>query len=404
MNDTTETILMEALDLLEQGMGAEEIVTRYPGRAAELRPFLLTASALTTLAHQPPLVAQAQSKRVFLESTDLIALGNSRSPGGRLRRLVASALAVLLVLLLGGAGLVSASSAAVPGDALYPTKRWAEDVRLNLTANSETAAALREQFRQERIGEVEQLLADGRAAAVSLSGRIDAMDGGRWLVAGVPVLVAPVTAIDGRPVVGALVRVDGMTGDQGVIANRVSVLAAVPMPEPAPTETPAPRPTGDGAPGVLPPGQPIASPTATSPTATPVVRPTDPPASTPQSPTATPDDDDDDDGTPDSDDGTPDGDDDGTPGSDDDATPDDGDDDGTPGSDDDATPDNGDDDGTPDSDDDATPDDGDDDGTPDSDDDATPDDGDDDGTPDSDDDATPDDGDDDGTPDSDDGG
>ena len=379
MNDTTETILMEALDLLEQGMGAEEIVARYPGRAAELRPFLLTASALTTLAHQPPLVAQAQSKRVFLESTDLIALGNSRSPGGRLRRLVASALAVLLVLLLGGAGLVSASSAAVPGDALYPTKRWAEDVRLNLTANSETAAALREQFRQERIGEVEQLLADGRAAAVSLSGRIDAMDGERWLVAGVPVLVTPVTAIDGRPVVGALVRVDGMTGDQGVIANRVSVLAAVPMPEPAPTETPAPRPTGDGAPGVLPPGQPIASPTATSPTATPVVRPTDPPASTPQSPTATPDDDDGDDGTPDGDDGTPDGDD-GTP---------DGDD-GTPDSDD-GTPDG--DDGTPDSDDDGTPDS--DDGTPDGDDDGTPDDGDD-GTPDSDSD--------DGTPDSDDGG
>ena len=389
MNDTTETILMEALDLLEQGMGAEEIVTRYPGRAAELRPFLLTASALTTLAHQPPLVAQAQSKRVFLESTDLIALGNSRSPGGRLRRLVASALAVLLVLLLGGAGLVSASSAAVPGDALYPTKRWAEDVRLNLTANSETAAALREQFRQERIGEVEQLLADGRAAAVSLSGRIDAMDGGRWLVAGVPVLVAPVTAIDGRPVVGALVRVDGMTGDQGVIANRVSVLAAVPMPEPAPTETPAPsltpapRPTGDGAPGVLPPGQPIASPTAT-----PVVRPTDPPASTPQSPTATPDDDDGDDGTPDGDDGTPDGDD-GTPDSDD-GTPDG--DDGTPDSDDDGTPDS--DDGTPD---------GDDDATPDSDDDATPD-GDDDGTPDDGDDGTPDSDSDDGTPDSDDGG
>ena len=395
MNDTTETILMEALDLLEQGMGAEEIVTRYPGRAAELRPFLLTASALTTLAHQPPLVAQAQSKRVFLESTDLIALGNSRSPGGRLRRLVASALAVLLVLLLGGAGLVSASSAAVPGDALYPTKRWAEDVRLNLTANSETAAALREQFRQERIGEVEQLLAEGRAAAVSLSGRIDAMDGERWLVAGVPVLVAPVTAIDGRPVVGALVRVDGMTGDQGVIANRVSVLAAVPMPEPAPTETPAPRPTGDGAPGVLPPGQPIASPTAASPTATPVVRPTDPPASTPQSPTATPDDDDGDDGTPDGDDGTPDGDD-GTPDGDD-GTPDS--DDGTPDGDD-GTPDS-DDDGTPDSDD-GTPD-GDDDATPDSDDDATPD-GDDDGTPDDGDDGTPDSDSDDGTPDSDDGG
>jgi len=350
MNDTTETILMEALDLLEQGLGAEEIVARYPAQAAELRPFLLTASALTTLAHQPPLAAQAQSKRVFLESTDLLAPGNSRTPAGRLRRLLASALAVLLVLLLGGAGLVSASAAAVPGDALYPTKRWAEDVRLNLAANPETAAALREQFRRERIGEVEQLLAGGRAAAVSLSGRIEAMDGGRWLVAGLPVLVAPATAVDGRPVVGALVRVDGMTGDGGVIANRVSVLAATPAPEPEPTETPAPRPTGDGAPGVLPPGQPIGSPTAAPATAA--------PASTPQSPTATPDDDDDDDGTPDSDDDEDDSDSDGdsdggTPDSDSDGDSDgDGDgDDGTPDSDGDSDDSDSDgDDGTPDSD------------------------------------------------------
>lgn len=366
MNDTTETILMEALDLLEQGMTADEIIARYPAQAAELRPFLLTATTLGNLAHQPPLAAQAQSKRAFLDAAGRAAVEPVRSrplAGGWLRRLMAPALAVLLVLFLGGAGLVNASGAAVPGDALYQAKRWVEDVRLNLATNPETAAELRERFRRERVSEVERLLDEGRAAAVSLSGRIDALDGDRWTVAGVPVRIVAGTTVDGTPIVGALVQVDGRTADGGVVADRVAVLIANLTPEPASPEestptptspTPSPRPTDDSAPIAPSPSLPVASPPPS-----PVVGPTRPPATRP-APTATPDDDDDDDGgdaaTPDiddSDDATPDddADDDGTPDNDDNGDNGDNGDDATPESDDDATPD----DATPDSDNDGTP-------------------------------------------------
>ena len=50
MNEELERILGEALDLLEQGIGVEAIVARYPAHAAELRPFLLTATQLARLA------------------------------------------------------------------------------------------------------------------------------------------------------------------------------------------------------------------------------------------------------------------------------------------------------------------------------------------------------------------
>ena len=318
MNETTERILIEALDMLEQGVGVDEIVGRYPAQAAELRPFLLTAAALSNVPHQPTLTAASQSKRAFLDAADAAATqpaNAGRATGGWLRRLMAPTLAVLLIVFLGGAGLVSASGAAVPGDALYDTKRFVEEVRLNLTTNPETAAELREQFRLERVSEVDQLLAEGRAAAVSFSGEIEAMDGERWSVAGVPVLVASATAIDGLPVVGALAQVDGLTSDGAVIANRVTVLSAGPAPAPTPvdTQTPAPSPTrpstprpsatvpddddDDDAPVVpLPGSQPGALPT-TGPTAAPIAQPTSPPPAPTAvpPPTATPDDDGDDD-------------------------------------------------------------------------------------------------------------
>jgi hypothetical protein len=315
MNETTERILIEALDLLEQGASLDEIIARYPAQAADLRPFLLTAAALGNLANQPTVTAEARSKRAFLAAADQAAAERNkpaRAAGGWLRRLVAPALAVLAVLFLGGAGLVSASGSAVPGDALYETKRFVEEVRLNLTANPETAAQLRERFRQERLREIEALLADGRAADVSLTGEVESMADGRWIVAGVPVLVSSATVIDGRPVVGALVQVDGLTGDQAVVAERVMVLAADPAPAPAETETPAPSPTprpsmtpvvngdddvndnsDDDAPVVPPPGsQPVASPTL-APTAQPTSAPPAPTTAPPPPPTATPDDDDD---------------------------------------------------------------------------------------------------------------
>ncbi len=299
MNETTERILIEALDLLEQGASIDEIIARYPAQAADLRPFLLTAASLGNLANQPTVTAEARSKRAFQDAADQAAAERNkpaRAAGSWLRRLVAPALAVLAVLFLGGAGLVGASGSAVPGDALYDTKRLVEEVRLNLTANPETAAQLRERFRRERVREIEALLATGRAAEVSLTGEVESMVDGRWTVAGVPVLVSPATVIDGRPVVGALVQVDGLTSDQAVVAGRVMVLTAGPAldptpvgaetPSPSPRPSPTPPPSGttmtsgsdddndnsgdDDAPVVPPPGsRPDAPASATAPAATP---------------------------------------------------------------------------------------------------------------------------------------
>jgi hypothetical protein len=290
MNETMDTILSEALDLMDRGLGVEEIAARYPARAAELRPLLLTAAALSRLADQPALVAEQRSKQAFLAAADHQATRPARATGGRLRRVLAPMLALLAVLCLAGAGIAGASRPAVPGDALYGAKRLVEDARLGLTGDPERAAALREQFRQERAREIEQLLAAGRSEAVSLTGPIEAMTGARWTVAGLPVVVSPVTVIDGRPAVGAQARIDGRTGPDAVMAQRVTILAAAaPQPTPMPTADNRPTttaPTDDRPPATAATATATATavaPTATSTTTPATVTPTAPPS------TATPD-------------------------------------------------------------------------------------------------------------------
>ena len=83
---------------------------------------------------------------------------------------------------------------------------------------------LRERFRQERLAEIEQLLAGGRAADVTFVGTLAAIDGTRWMVDGLPVEVAE-AVIDGTPRVGALVEIAGRVVEGAVRAGRVSVLS-----------------------------------------------------------------------------------------------------------------------------------------------------------------------------------
>ena len=328
MNETMDTILLEALDLLEQGVSVDEITARYPAQSAELRPFLLTAVALSRLATQPAAVAEARSKRAFLDSAGHAAERPTRRAAGLWRRLALPVMALVAFLFLGTAGLVGASASATPGDTLYGAKLFVERARLGLTADPERAAALREQFRQERVREVEQLLAAGREADVSLTGPIEAMSGMRWTVAGVPVVILPGTVIDGAPTLGAEAQIDGRAALDVVEAARVTIMvAAGPQPRPQPTAdgrpTTAAIPTDDdnGMDEPMPGGLPVATVTRTpaatatpaatvtasptmAPSATATPAPTEPPPTdtppsaapqptTPPTPSATPDDDDD---------------------------------------------------------------------------------------------------------------
>ena len=303
MNDELERVFSEALDLLEQGADIDAIIARYPAQAAELRPFLLTAARLSRLATQPGLSAEAQSKRVFLAAAAAPTAARRPAAVGRLSRLAAGLLALLVVFLLSGSALVGASASAAPGSALYGTKRLVESARLALATNPERAATLRERFRRERLAEVEQLLAAGRVADVSLTGVIEAIDDyGRgeahWTVDGLPIVVDEQTTIEGRPAVGALVEIEGRTADDVVRATRVTVLSAgLPQPTPAPSATPAaatpatkptPAATDDEAttaPGAAPLATATPSPTASpspspSPTASPSPFPSPSPAAT----------------------------------------------------------------------------------------------------------------------------
>lgn len=354
MNDINEKTLIEALDLLEQGQTVDEIVARYPGEGADLRPFLQTAAALATLAAQPRVAAQSRSRVDFMAAADEMASAPARrapSFGRWARRLVMPLLAVVVAVFMGGTLLAGATGAAVPGSALYSTKRRIEEVRLNLAADPERAAALREAFRQERIREIEDLFAAGSAAQVELTGAIETMAGDRWQVAGLPVALTGGTILDGTPAIGAVVRVDGQTTARVVIADRIVVISAAPTPTPdsEPGVTPAPTPAagGEESPANAATNQPEALPT---PLTTPPTTPSPKPGLTATpGPSATPDDDADADDDPDDADATPDdnGDDtdDGNTDSGGDEDPADGDSDVDDGEDDNGSDDS--DDGTP---------------------------------------------------------
>jgi hypothetical protein len=323
MNESLEKILIEALDLLEQGLGVEDVAAHFPDQASELRPILMTAAALSNLATQPALTAKQSSRQAFLAAAERTAAREARPAGvtgNWLRRLMAPALVLLAVIFLAGAGFVGAAGSAVPGDALYEAKRFVEETRLRFTSDPEAAAALRERFERERVGEIERLLAQGRAADVAFTGIVESMAGDRWLVAGVPVDVSA-AAIDGAPDVGALVGVDGRTGDGMVQAQRVTILIGFAPetpdePLPAPTRTPRlatdnendngdddnannnynDNSDDDSGSGQQPPASLTPRPTVASPTPTSTITPppTAPPPTAP-APTATPDDGDDND-------------------------------------------------------------------------------------------------------------
>jgi len=302
MNNVPETVLQDCLDFMEQGESIEQILARYPELESELRPFLETAAQLTNLAPQPSLAAKQQSQQAFLaHAAGLKTTPIQPSPWYRLRQLLLPLVSLAVVLILFVTTAVSVSTSAIPGDALYSVKRLVENVRLNQASNPETAMALIEQYRQERIREVQALLRTGRSAEVMFEGEIEAIQPEEWTVATINVLLVADTSIGGgKPQVGETARVNGRTENSMLIASLIEVLtgsAATPEPEPtpeprqtiAPTITATATATATAEPTEEPTVEPTPTQTATAtpqptatitplPTATPSPMPTAPPA------------------------------------------------------------------------------------------------------------------------------
>ncbi len=284
MNVSDQT-LRTALDMLEQGMAADDILARFPAEAAGLRPFLNTAAQLSVLAPNPPLAAKVASRKAFLTAAAVPAVTVSRPWWFWLRKALAPTLALAAFLIFFGMAFVSASAASLPGDALYNTKLFVEQARLSRAGSPEERMALIEQFRQERIREVEMLLLSGRDADVTFDGMIEALTDDHWLVSTILVGVTGETAVEGTPQIDELARVYGRTHDGNLTASRILVLTGnLPPPEPVlpvdTDETPTPTMTA------TPSHTPTATPTATS-TNTPTTTSTATPTPT-ETPTETP--------------------------------------------------------------------------------------------------------------------
>lgn len=76
-------------------------------------------------------------------------------------KIIGILVAVTILLSGAGAGTVMASQSALPDEALYPVKRWSEDVRLDLASQPDTQMALLLDFADRRADEMVTMSAAG---------------------------------------------------------------------------------------------------------------------------------------------------------------------------------------------------------------------------------------------------
>jgi hypothetical protein len=172
--------------------------------------------------------------------------------------------AVLLLVGLSLALLFASAADSLPGQTLYPVKRFGENVRLSLTLNTAARQELQTQFRLERQREARQLLESGQQATLKFRSQLEEIGDGYWIVGGQKVILDDDTVVEGQVVVGATVIVHASApGDGTLLAIKLQVLADPRMLTPVVTSTPTPTPTATPTPSLTPTATATPSPTAT---------------------------------------------------------------------------------------------------------------------------------------------
>ncbi len=239
MSERLFDALETCLQALEQGETIDAALARFPALAADLRPVLEAALHARTLGGSPlPEGIQRRGRaRLLQRAAEMREAKRAprRSWLVQFRPLVAAFL--LLLIFISSTGLVRASSATLPGDSLYPIKRTWEDVRLLFTFEKVQRVNLEMEYETERLGEIGELLAEGRIEPISFSGYVTAQTDSQWTVSGIPVAITAQTVLPGEPVtVGTAVTVYGMTTLAGSVeAHSINTVpAGTPIPTPKP--------------------------------------------------------------------------------------------------------------------------------------------------------------------------
>lgn len=216
------TNLFDALEfcLQEMGRGAEieSVLARFPEHAEELRPILKTAAKAQQMAVVSPDadVARRSRARVMQHAATLresrVAPRRPRNVIPLFQRLVIS-FGLAAFFLLSGNGLLSASASALPGEQLYPVKRGWETIRLFFIFDSEARELLKDEFENERLHEVNELLSEGRDEVIEFAGVFMQVNGVAY-VSGLQVILPQGMPV---PANGQAVIVSGQTNAQGFI-------------------------------------------------------------------------------------------------------------------------------------------------------------------------------------------
>lgn len=222
MDERLFDALEVCLNALETGVEIESVLKLYPQLADELRPVLEAAIQARALALPavPETAIQRGRVRVLQHTNQM----RKSAPRPRKRwslfafPRLATSLAIALVFLLSGTGLVSASNGALPGDSLYPVKRSWEGLRLFFVFSPVEREGLQSQFEQERLDEISELLTEGRNETIAFAGLVTAQNSVDLKVSGITVLLTSSTHLPSDLVsIGAPVMVIGHTNAQGFV-------------------------------------------------------------------------------------------------------------------------------------------------------------------------------------------
>lgn len=162
-------ILDTCLTLIPSGKASiDDCLQTYPEHADFLEPLLQTAlQAHSHLSPDGPDDAYVTSTKIrIMNQIQALNQGRQNVKDKSYRRRIAFprpslaflSLTLVLIMLLSGIGVTSASAYALPGDALFPVKRGVEELRLLLTLRPTEEAELLLEFAGERLQEIEDLL------------------------------------------------------------------------------------------------------------------------------------------------------------------------------------------------------------------------------------------------------
>ncbi len=221
--DILETILE---NIFEQGTDVEASLAEFPEYADELRPLLQAALASQEIAPAavPDDVLRRGRARLLQQAAQMRDAASAPRASLFDFRFASVALGLVLIFLISGAGLISVSASSLPGDSLYPVKLGWESAHFWFADEAKTAS-LKVKYEEERREEVQALLGGRRLATVQFEGVVASLNGSKWEVAGVPVILSVDAQVEAGIAIGADVIVSGQTQSDGTVLATKIVLS-----------------------------------------------------------------------------------------------------------------------------------------------------------------------------------